>query len=180
MSLGDKKGSLKLTTAGFYRINGGSTQLRGVVPDIVLPSLLDVMEVGEKELDYALPWDTIRPALYRKKSRYENHLSQLTEQSEQRRAANPEFQVFLEQRARLEERYASKTVSLLLSERLAEAQTEQELDEIQESRLGDPDSEEQNDLILNETLQIMSDLIDIKAGNQPALLAPSSLTDSLK
>lgn len=180
MSLGDKKGSLKLTTAGFYRINGGSTQLRGVEPDIVLPSLLDVMEVGEKELDYALPWDTIRPALYRKKSRYENYLSQLTEQSEQRRAANPEFQVFLEQRARLEERYASKTVSLLLSERLAEAQTEQELDEIQESRLGDPDSEEQNDLILNETLQIMSDLIDIKAGNQPALLAPSSLTDSLK
>ena len=43
MPLGDRKGSLKLTTAGFYRINGGSTQLRGVTPDIVIPSYLDVM-----------------------------------------------------------------------------------------------------------------------------------------
>lgn len=180
MSLGDKKGSLKLTTAGFYRINGGSTQLRGVEPDIVLPSLLDIMEVGEKELDHALPWDTIRPALYRKTDGYQNYLAQLTEQSQQRRAADPEFQVFLEQRARLEERYASKTVSLLLSERLAEAETERELDQIQESRL-DASDDEQNDLILNETLHIMNDLIDLEAGHQPTLLAPvSSLTDSLK
>ena len=180
MSLGDKKGSLKLTTAGFYRINGGSTQLRGVEPDIVLPSLLDIMEVGEKELDHALPWDTIRPALYRKTDGYQNYLPQLTEQSQQRRAADPEFQVFLEQRARLEERYASKTVSLLLSERLAEAETERELDQIQESRL-DASDDEQNDLILNETLHIMNDLIDLEAGHQPTLLAPaSSLTDSLK
>ena len=64
MSLGDKKGSLKLTTAGFYRINGGSTQLRGVEPDIVIPSLLDVMEV-EKRTRSCLPWDTIA-RLYRK------------------------------------------------------------------------------------------------------------------
>ena len=174
MSLGDKKGSLKLTTAGFYRINGGSTQLRGVEPDIVIPSLLDVMEVGEKELDHALPWDTIRPALYRKSTTFEPWLPQLKDQSIERRKADPEFQNFLDRRDRLGERYKSKTVSLLLSTRLAEAEAELDLDELQESSFQDEESDSTNDLTLNETLHILTDWIDLEENAQPALLAPAS------
>jgi carboxyl-terminal processing protease len=174
MSLGDKKGSLKLTTAGFYRINGGSTQLRGVEPDIVIPSLLDVMGVGEKELDHALPWDTIRPALYRKSTAFESWLPKLTNQSIERRKANPEFQNFLNRRDRLGERYESKTVSLLLSNRLAEAEAELELDKLQESSFQDEESDSTNDLTLNETLHILTDWIDLEESAQPALLAPAS------
>ena len=48
MPLGDRRGSLKLTTAGFYRINGKSTQLNGVTPDIIIPSYLDVMGLGRR------------------------------------------------------------------------------------------------------------------------------------
>lgn len=173
MSLGDKKGSLKLTTAGFYRINGGSTQLRGVKPDIVIPSLLDVMEVGEKELDHALPWDTIRPALYRKSNAVETWLPQLTEQSIERRKANPEFQNFLNRRDRLSERYESKTVSLLLADRLAEAEAELELDELQESSFQDEENDSANDLTLTETLHILTDWIDLEERTTPALLAPA-------
>jgi carboxyl-terminal processing protease len=52
-------GSLKMTVQKFYRINGDATQEKGVVPDIVLPDYYNYMEFGEKDLDYALPWDEI-------------------------------------------------------------------------------------------------------------------------
>lgn len=49
-------GSVKITTQKFYRINGGSTQLKGVTPDIVLPDRYAYVDVGEKEMDNAMPW----------------------------------------------------------------------------------------------------------------------------
>lgn len=52
-------GSLKMTVQKFYRINGGATQLKGVVPDIVFPDYYNYMDFGEKDLDYAMPWDEI-------------------------------------------------------------------------------------------------------------------------
>ena len=85
MSLGgNRRGSLKLTTAGFYRINGGSTQLKGVTPDIVIPSYLDVMDLGEDSLKHALPWDTIRPAMYRTANGLAELVPLLAEQSKER------------------------------------------------------------------------------------------------
>ncbi len=57
-------GALKITTQKFYRINGGTTQLRGVVPDIILPDIYRYMELGEKEMDYPLPWDEIAASNY--------------------------------------------------------------------------------------------------------------------
>lgn len=52
-------GALKVTVQKFYRINGGSTQVKGVEPDIQLPDRLAFLESGEKYIEYALPWDTI-------------------------------------------------------------------------------------------------------------------------
>lgn len=54
-------GSLKLTIQKFYRVNGGSTQSRGVIPDILIPDGYTYLEVGERSQDYALPWDSARP-----------------------------------------------------------------------------------------------------------------------
>lgn len=158
MSLGDKKGSIKITTASYYRINGGSTQLHGVKPDIILPSLVDVMEIGEKTLNHALPWDTIRPAIYKKKNNFDEIIPELSQNSLQRRNNNDEFQRFLNQRDRLSKRYESKSVSLVLSDRFNEA----EIDNIQDDFLLDEDSLEKDDLILNETLQILGDWLDIE------------------
>ena len=62
---GESVGSTKVTTQKFYRINGGSTQLKGVVPDIILPDVYSNLEVGEKEMDYVMPWDQIKPAIYK-------------------------------------------------------------------------------------------------------------------
>lgn len=62
-SLGDM-GALKLTTQKFYRINGGSTQLRGVNSDVVVPDRYSYIEIGEREMENPLPWDKIAPADY--------------------------------------------------------------------------------------------------------------------
>jgi carboxyl-terminal processing protease len=59
-------GSIKLTTQKFYRINGGTTQLQGVVPDIIIPDDYTYLEIGEKEEDFPLGWDEIAPATYSK------------------------------------------------------------------------------------------------------------------
>ena len=56
----DDLGALKLTIQKFYRINGGSTQYKGVEPDLVVPSMFDYLESGEKFMDYSLPWDQVR------------------------------------------------------------------------------------------------------------------------
>jgi len=57
-------GELKMTIAQFFRINGGTTQLRGVVPDIKLPVTSDVENFGESSYNNALPWVSIKPATY--------------------------------------------------------------------------------------------------------------------
>lgn len=57
-------GEVKITNQKFYRINGGATQLKGVMPDVVLPDPYAFIEVGEKELDYPMIWDEIMKAPY--------------------------------------------------------------------------------------------------------------------
>ena len=62
----DAVGSVQYTIAKFYRINGGSTQNKGVVPDILFPSPIDPKDTGESLEKNALPWDNIRSAKYKK------------------------------------------------------------------------------------------------------------------
>lgn len=57
-------GSIKLTTQKFYRINGNTTQLQGLTPDIILPDRFAYVDIGEKERDYPMPWNIIDPATY--------------------------------------------------------------------------------------------------------------------
>jgi len=57
-------GSLKITTQKYYRINGGTTQLKGVESDIVFPDNYAYIDIGEKELDFAMPWTEIEPVSY--------------------------------------------------------------------------------------------------------------------
>jgi len=180
MPLGDRKGSLKLTTAGFYRINGGSTQLKGVTPDIIIPSYLDVMDIGEDSLEHALPWDTIRPAMYRTRTGLSEKIPLLAEQSKERIDINKEFQLFLSRRERLRERYETKTVSLSLTNRIAEAEAEKELDDIQSGAFLDDDNEDEKapDIVLDETLHILSDLIDLE--NAPPTPASTPVLTSLE
>lgn len=57
-------GSLKMTVQKFYRVNGGATQLKGVTPDIIFPDYYNYMDFGERDLEYAMPWDEISALQY--------------------------------------------------------------------------------------------------------------------
>jgi carboxyl-terminal processing protease len=65
MSSNSELGSLKLTLQKFYRINGGSTQLRGVTPDVVIPDQYEYLRFRERDNENALPWDEINNASYK-------------------------------------------------------------------------------------------------------------------
>jgi len=59
-------GALKITIQKFYRINGGSTQLKGVTPDIIFPDYYNYIDFGEKDMDYPMPWDEVPSLKYDK------------------------------------------------------------------------------------------------------------------
>lgn len=77
-------GAIKLTTAKFYRINGGTTQLQGVIPDIIIPDDYAYIEIGEKEEDYALGWDEIDAARYTETNTYAGKMEMVKAQSASR------------------------------------------------------------------------------------------------
>ena len=114
-------GSLKLTTQKFYRVNGGSTQFKGVVSDIVVPDLYSYLDQGEKESDYPLKWDEIQPARYRAWNAAPA-LDKLRANSKARVASNPGFKVMDEMVKSMRKRKDETTVSLKLSAYRAEQQ----------------------------------------------------------
>ena len=100
-----QEGQLKITESKFYRISGGSTQHRGVIPDIDYPSLFDPKEIGESALDNALAWDQIAPARFNRYHDYGAILPMLTTLHEKRAANDPDYlyledQVSIAQEAR--------------------------------------------------------------------------------
>src|SRR5579883_1957772 len=84
-------GALKYTTNKFYRITGSSTQLKGVVPDIVLPSSYDYMETEEAREENAMPWDTIASTKYDKLNMVQPYVAELEKRSAKRVAASQDF-----------------------------------------------------------------------------------------
>lgn len=108
---GNDAGALKLTIQKFYRIAGGSTQLRGVESDIKLPSLFDHQDIGESALKGPLPYDTVPPADFDKLDR-PLFKTELKQRSAARVAADPEFRYITEDLEQMKERLAENRVSL--------------------------------------------------------------------
>ena len=84
-------GALKYTTNKFYRVTGSSTQLKGVVPDIALPSSYEFMETEEGAEDYAMKWDEIGSAKFDKLDRVQPYLAELQKRSAKRVAVSKDF-----------------------------------------------------------------------------------------
>ena len=85
-------GALKMTIQKFYRINGGSTQIKGVESDVPMPDRYSYLEIGERDEQNPLPWDKIPPADYTPVNIYENFNSAINE-SKKRIAENPQFKL---------------------------------------------------------------------------------------
>ncbi len=115
-----RAGALKVTIQKFYRISGGSTQKRGVIPDVILPSYRDALETGEESLEHCLDYDEINHPKYALFSDEEMPKETLNERMKARIAENPEFQYTLEDTARIKEEFDRNEASLNLAKRLAE------------------------------------------------------------
>ncbi len=113
-------GSLKLTIQKYYRINGGSTQSKGVISDIPLPDINEHL-TREKDLDHALGWDTISPTHYQKWTAGPDNLKEIKNKSAQRVKANPSFKLITEHVKRVKDQQQNTSQSL----KLAEIYTEQ-------------------------------------------------------
>ena len=110
---------MQYTIAKFYRINGGSTQHKGVVPDIIFPSPIDPAEWGESKEKNALPWDSIPAAAYTSSADLKVVIPLLTEKHQKRIATEPEFIFLLQDIAEYQREKDVKTISLNEKERLA-------------------------------------------------------------
>ena len=154
-------GSLKITTASFFRIAGGSTQLNGVTPDIVISSALDEMELGEEFLPHALKWSTVYPAFYEPQTAVKNLIPTLASESKARRDQDPRFATFTKVLEKVGERQKAKEISLNVDDRIGLAKSERELqDELRKTEEnGNKDDKTAKDIVLSETLSILSDLV---------------------
>jgi carboxyl-terminal processing protease len=85
-------GALKITTQKFYRINGGSTQLKGVQSDVAVPDRYSYIDIGERDYENPMPWDKIAPANYNVWNGYSN-LSEVIANSKERLTNNEQIQL---------------------------------------------------------------------------------------
>jgi carboxyl-terminal processing protease len=167
-------GSIQFTIAKFYRINGGSTQHRGVLPDITFPSAVNPEDWGESKEKNALPWDQIPKARYQRLDNLSNDLSYLSSLHTERIKSNREFNYLLDDIVIYQKEKDDKTISLKLIERKnkREERKEQQLVRANErlvimgkekvKTLEDlPDELEELDPFLDETAKITFDLISI-------------------
>ncbi|PID28478.1 MAG: hypothetical protein CSB55_04810 [Candidatus Cloacimonadota bacterium] len=113
-------GTLKFTIQKFYRINGESTQYKGVEPDIVFPSRYDKIEVGERKLKYSLPHDVIPGTSYSLNGIDKNTLDYLRKESKKRIDANVSFDDVKELGNFTAQRQEDSIVSLSLEEVIKE------------------------------------------------------------
>lgn len=150
-------GQVKLTIAKFYRVNGSSTQHKGVIPDIEFPSVYADAEFGEDASPHALPWDQIASTKYDGVNLVSGQLPKLAEAHQNRMKSSDEYNYLLEDIANFkavnEDKYAP----------LNEAQYKKETDEAEaRKKKRETSRKDKNvtnpDLILDETLEIMADM----------------------
>ena len=176
-STSEKYGQVKITIAKYYRINGGSTQMKGVIPDIKFPSLIDTHEFGESSEPSALPWDQIKTSKFTLAGNLSPYIPKLTQIHEERIKSNPEFDYLNEDIEENKEANAKKYISL------NEEIRKKEKDDLEEKRFqrenerrklkglkllqkGETAKEEnkKNDPLLDESAHVLADLIKLEIG----------------
>jgi carboxyl-terminal processing protease len=165
------EGQVTVTIGKFYRITGESTQLRGVVPDIVLPSPISIEDVGESVLEHALPWDRIASVPFRSLVPEPSLVQTLAGEENDRAMHNADYQWLLASLTSLDTARNEKTLSLNLKKR-QQQRTAQDLARLMQenSRRGadglppwkavdDISISDEPDVILAQASDIMADAV---------------------
>ena len=178
-------GQLKITQSKFYRVSGGSTQHKGVMPDIAIPSRVDNSRIGEDALDHALPWDQIEAVPHTRYFDFSGIIDELRSNHERRFASDPEFQLLQQEIDFLTEQREQDAVSLNATMREVEQQriedtrltianarrqirgeepfqSLEELEDWQDEQAANPDKQEDElDFIVREGGHIMADMLEL-------------------
>lgn len=200
-------GELHMTTAQFFRINGGTTQNAAVTPDVLFPVSVDASEYGESTYDNALPYTEIKPASYQKLGNFKSINPQLEAMHKTRIGQDKEFSWWMQDVAYFKTERDKKTISLNEQERIAERDSlkaqrtarEAERKALGLASMGDDDSDdglqagerkiadqvaeekkakERPDPLLKESAAILSDAIAMLEGNKPLLTQVLPKADS--
>lgn len=175
-------GSVQYTIQKFYRINGGSTQRKGVTPDLLMPTGVEAVETGEKFEDNALPWDSVKAATYVKMGDLKPLEPKLIQEHQDRIAKDAEFQYIIKDIARFN---ANKEKRNIISLNLAEREKEnREDDALRLERINArlkaegkkplvklddlPKDYKEPDPYLDETVKIAEDLAQLEKQQPPA------------
>jgi len=172
-----KFGQINLTIAKFYRVNGSSTQHKGVIPDIEFPMVFPADKYGESSEPAALPFDMIKPSAYNAVANLTPVRPQLIQQHEGRMKSSEEYKYLLDDISLFKKREGETTVTL------NEVQLKKEREEQEASSLlrtnarralqgeeplkpGQAKPKDDNDFIQDESLQIMADFIKLNESGQ--------------
>ena len=157
------KGGVKFTMQKFYRISGGSTQQKGVIPDIHIPSLYDVAEMGERYLPNCLPYDEIQVSKYQKSMTLDSLIPALKKRSEERREKSEEFKGLYSEIELFKKRLLDKSVSLMESKRIQEKNEMKSRTELRTKLRKDSTAQNErhwdmtlDDLTANKTLEMIA------------------------
>ncbi len=156
-----RAGAIKYTSAMFFRVNGSSTQRKGVLADIVLPSPYRGLKISEADLDAALAWDQVAPATYRRAD-LRAPLAALQQRSEARVASSEEFRWLAADVAEREATDARNTLLLQLSARRAEVDANKADDAARDAARatrGWKEGDDLPDFLLDEALAVTADWI---------------------
>jgi carboxyl-terminal processing protease len=110
-------GLLKLTVSKFYRVSGGSTQHRGIIPDILYPSVFNPENIGESHLDSALPWDQLHPVPHKRSDKLSKLIVPLTTAHKERAYADANFSSMADQLILRQQRSKDTRANLNLEQR---------------------------------------------------------------
>ncbi len=155
-------GEIKITIAKFYRISGGSTQHKGVDPDIVMPSMIDAARIGEDTYTSSLPWSTISPSFYKPTADITpEKIELLRKKFQEQSSKNPLYQSYLDDLKTLDQIRKKKAVSLQDSSVKSETET---IKQIEKRWVLEPDAtkDPKKDVLLNLSAAVVADLAEIK------------------
>ncbi len=157
-------GEIKLTIAKFYRVSGGSTQHKGVEPDITMPSMIDTARIGEDTYTSSLPWSTITPSFYKPVTEINPEKIKVIQQKFQARSTmDPLYQTYLHDLDTLDQIRKKKSVSL--QDSVVKSETEK-LKQIEKQWIKEPDATKElsKDAVLNQSVAVVADLAEMDAG----------------
>jgi len=178
-------GQLTLTIGKYYRVTGGSTQHRGVLPDISLPSPIDARSVGESNRERALPWDQISATRYSVQPPLPVSVQDLSEWERARMETDPNVRNLRLDIAALEEARAKKWVSLNLEQRRSEREQRRSEQLARENArrqalgmdtldsLEQLDDGERPDVLRQQAANVLADILENKARSRPVLTQAS-------